>query len=66
MPIELRETEGVKIGLGYQKPLYHQPIFREKPHTAIPIIPFPKLWNTRMRPALYVKKYVIRRQSSMN
>ena len=30
MPIELRETEGVKIGLGYMQPLYHQPIFREK------------------------------------
>lgn len=30
MPIELRETEGVKIGLGYQVPLYRQPIFREK------------------------------------
>lgn len=30
MPIELRETEGVKIGLGYMQPLYHQPLFREK------------------------------------
>ena len=30
MPIELRETEGVKIGLGYMQPLYHQPIFQEK------------------------------------
>lgn len=30
MPIELREAEGVKIGLGYTQPLYHQPIFRQK------------------------------------
>ena len=30
MPTELRETEGVKIGLGYQKPLYQLPIFRQK------------------------------------
>lgn len=30
MPIELRETEGVKIGLGYMQPLYHQPLFRQK------------------------------------
>jgi len=29
-PIELRETEGVKIGCGYVKPLYLQPIFQEK------------------------------------
>lgn len=30
MPIELRETEGVKISPGYLQPLYHQPVFREK------------------------------------
>lgn len=30
MPIELRETEGVKIGLGYQVPLYKQPLFQQK------------------------------------
>lgn len=30
MPIELRENEGVKIGLGYLKPLYAQPLFRQK------------------------------------
>lgn len=30
MPIELRETEGVKINLGYQRPLYTQPLFKEK------------------------------------
>lgn len=30
MPIELREAEGVKIGLGYMQPLYHQPLFRQK------------------------------------
>jgi dTDP-4-amino-4,6-dideoxygalactose transaminase len=30
MPIELREAEGVKIALGYQKPLYYQPIFQKK------------------------------------
>ncbi len=29
-PIELREGEGVKIGLGYLKPLYAQPLFRQK------------------------------------
>ncbi|MFA6963153.1 MAG: DegT/DnrJ/EryC1/StrS family aminotransferase [Patescibacteria group bacterium] len=29
-PIELRETEGVKIGTGYVKPLYLQPIFQQK------------------------------------
>ncbi len=28
--IELRETEGVKIGCGYVKPLYLQPIFQKK------------------------------------
>ncbi|MFZ3130319.1 MAG: DegT/DnrJ/EryC1/StrS family aminotransferase [Desulfosporosinus sp.] len=28
-PIELREREGVKIGCGYVKPLYLQPIFQE-------------------------------------
>ncbi|MCI8449493.1 MAG: DegT/DnrJ/EryC1/StrS family aminotransferase [Eubacterium sp.] len=30
MPIELRETEGVKVGLGYMQPLYQQPLFRQK------------------------------------
>ena len=30
MPITLRETEGVKIGCGYVKPLYLQPIFQKK------------------------------------
>lgn len=30
MPIELRETEGVKVGAGYLKPLYLQPIFQRK------------------------------------
>ncbi len=30
MPIELREAEGVKISLGYLKPLYMQPLFQEK------------------------------------
>lgn len=30
MPIELRETEGVKIGSGYVKPLYLQPLFQQK------------------------------------
>jgi perosamine synthetase len=29
-PIELRETEGVKVGAGYVKPLYHQPLFQRK------------------------------------
>lgn len=29
-PIELREGEGVKIGLGYLKPLYAQPLFSQK------------------------------------
>lgn len=28
MPIELRETEGVKVGCGYNKPLYLQPLFQ--------------------------------------
>lgn len=30
MPIELRESEGVKINLGYTQPLYMQPIFQNK------------------------------------
>lgn len=30
MPIELRETEGVKINLGYMQPLYNQPLFRKR------------------------------------
>lgn len=30
MPITLRETEGIKIGCGYVKPLYLQPMFQEK------------------------------------
>lgn len=30
MPIKLRETEGVKFGLGYMQPLYKQPIFKQK------------------------------------
>jgi dTDP-4-amino-4,6-dideoxygalactose transaminase len=30
MPIELRETEGVKVGAGYVKPLYYQPMFQRK------------------------------------
>lgn len=30
MPIELRETEGIKLGCGYAKPLYLQPIFQKQ------------------------------------
>ncbi|HEY3375034.1 MAG TPA: DegT/DnrJ/EryC1/StrS family aminotransferase [Candidatus Aquicultor sp.] len=30
MPIELREIEGVKVGSGYVKPLYLQPIYQNK------------------------------------
>lgn len=30
MPITLRETEGIKVGCGYAKPLYLQPIFQNK------------------------------------
>jgi dTDP-4-amino-4,6-dideoxygalactose transaminase len=30
MPIKLRETEGIKIGCGYVKPLYLQPLFQKK------------------------------------
>jgi dTDP-4-amino-4,6-dideoxygalactose transaminase len=30
MPTELRETEGVKVGAGYVKPLYMQPLFQQK------------------------------------
>lgn len=30
MPIELREAEGVKVSLGYLKPLYTQPLFKKK------------------------------------
>lgn len=30
MPIELREREGVKIGCGYMKPLYLQPLFQQR------------------------------------
>lgn len=30
MSTELRETEGVKIGVGYVKPLYLQPLFQKK------------------------------------
>lgn len=30
MPIELRETEGVKINLGYTQPLYYQPMFQSR------------------------------------
>lgn len=30
MPIELREAEGVKVGGGYVKPLYLQPLFQNK------------------------------------
>jgi dTDP-4-amino-4,6-dideoxygalactose transaminase len=29
MPIELRETEGIKVGCGYAKPLYLQPMFQK-------------------------------------
>lgn len=29
-PTELRETEGVKVGVGYVKPLYLQPLFQNK------------------------------------
>jgi dTDP-4-amino-4,6-dideoxygalactose transaminase len=29
-PIELRESEGVKVGGGYVKPIYWQPMFRDK------------------------------------
>lgn len=30
MPITLRETEGIKLGCGYVRPIYLQPIFQEK------------------------------------
>ena len=30
MPTELRETEGVKVGYGYVKPLYLQPLYQNK------------------------------------
>ena len=30
MPIELRETEGIKVGCGYVKPLYLAPMFQNK------------------------------------
>jgi dTDP-4-amino-4,6-dideoxygalactose transaminase len=30
MPIELRETEGIKVGCGYVKPLYLQPMFQRQ------------------------------------
>ena len=30
MPITLRETEGIKVGCGYAKPLYLQPMFQKK------------------------------------
>lgn len=30
MPIALRETEGIKIGCGYVKPIYLQPMFQRK------------------------------------
>lgn len=30
MPIELRETEGIKVGCGYLKPLYLSPMFQNK------------------------------------
>lgn len=30
MPIELRETEGVRVGCGYVEPLYLQPIYQER------------------------------------
>ena len=30
MPIELRESEGVKIGCGYTKPLYLQPLYQNR------------------------------------
>ncbi len=30
MPMTLRETEGVKIGVGYVKPIYLQPMFQKK------------------------------------
>ena len=30
MPIELRETEGIKIGCGYVRPLYLSPMFQNK------------------------------------
>jgi len=30
MPIVLRETEGIKIGCGYVKPIYLQPMFQKK------------------------------------
>lgn len=42
MPIELRETEGVKIGLGYQKPLYRLPIFQQKKAYGNTSYPFTK------------------------
>lgn len=42
MPIELRESEGVKINLGYLKPLYTQPLFREKKAYGNTSYPFPE------------------------
>ncbi len=42
MPIELRETEGVKIGLGYLKPLYAQPLFQKKTAYGNTSYPFSK------------------------
>lgn len=30
MPIELRETEGIKVGAGYAKPLYLQPMYQNR------------------------------------
>ena len=30
MPIELRETEGIKVGCGFVKPLYLQPIYQNR------------------------------------
>lgn len=42
MPIELRETEGVKLSLGYKTPLYKQPIFQNKIVYGNTQYPFPK------------------------
>lgn len=51
MPIELRETEGIKLGCGYVKPLYLQPIFQKQ--IAYGSKGFP--WNTCGRKYNYSK-----------
>lgn len=42
MPITLRESEGVKVGLGYLKPLYAQPLFQQKKAYGNTSYPFTK------------------------